>query len=322
MGYEAKFTKIIVAAGFVFGAIQAQAAHVAEKELSLPLLFQHSPARIGRGISAASPSHRQPSISFSKTIELNSGGEARLGRSCFIRNTSHENDMGRGSYYGSPLTQAPGGRITQGSNFEMHLISYEEEFVQLELESKLGTKSPSHKFELSCAHAAIQRWSVADLEAQSGNLFAVRVPASITEQGFAGKPLSSGARVMELKGSRYNGIFGSGLPGTSGIQLLFGANLKAYAQETSAPIMVGRRCKILSQSEDALNDRYLKGSKFSFLGFIPRPEKKSVELAFANWNHSPHQIRIECKGSESEVGTLSLNEIERDLNGALRFYRK
>lgn len=301
------------------GSLPSLAAHVAEKEVALPLLFQHSPARIGRGLSAAHSRILKPSVSFSKAIQLNSNGEARMGRSCMIRNTSHEENMGRGGYYGSPLTQAPGGKIAEGASFDMRLISFDEEFLQLELGARDGS---SRKFELGCAHSSIQRWSVADFEAQSGNLLAVRVPASLVDQSVSNSSNAMSARVMDLKGSRYNGIFGSGLPGTSGIQLNFGANLKAYAQESSAPIMVGRRCKILSQSEDSLNDRYLKGSKFSFLGFIAHPEKRSVELAFANWNHSPHQIRVECKGSETEVGTLTVQEIERDLNGALRFYRK
>jgi hypothetical protein len=319
MGYEAKLINFIVAAGLLIGGTPSRAAHVAEKEVALPLLFQHSPARIGRGLSAAHARILKPSVSFSKAIQLHSNGEARLGRSCLIRNTSHEENMGRGGYYGSPLTQAPGGRIAAGSSFEMRLISFDEEFLQLELGAKDGS---STKFELGCAHSSIQRWSVADLEAHSGNVLAIRVPASLVDQTLSGSSHAVKARVMDLKGSRYNGIFGSGLPGTSGIQLNFGANLKAYAQETGTPIMVGRRCRILSQSENSLNDRYLKGSKFSFLGFIAHPEKRSVELAFANWNQSPHQIRIECKGTEAEVAALPVQEIERDLNGALRFYRK
>jgi hypothetical protein len=321
MGYDAKFTKIIVVAGLLLGSLPSLAAHVAEKEVAFSLLFQNSPARIGRALSTARPlssSVKSPSLSFSKSITLNSNGEARLGRSCFIRNTSHEPPTTPG-YYGTPLTQTPGGEIREGSSFDMALISFAEEFLQIELASK---DESSRRFELACAHSSIQKWSIADFEAQSGNLVAIRVPASLAEQSM---PRGNGvphSKVMDLKGSRYNGIFGSGLPGTSGIQLNFGANLKAYAQETSTPIMVGRKCRILSQSENSLNDRYIKGSKFSFLGFIAHPEKKSVELAFANWNQSPHQIRIECKGTEAEVAALSVQEIERDLNGALRFYRK
>ena len=293
--------------------------HLAEKEIPFSYIFKNSsPAKMGRSLSS-SQSKTAPSLSFKSRVLLNASGEARIGKSCFVRDVTHSASAGR-TYYNAALGQAPGSRIEPGVVFEMGLIAFQYESLQLELVSKT---LPLQKLELGCSHPNIQAWSVGDFEAYSGHRIVIRVPRAVSElhakHHFSPRELLT---LKDLKGFRYNAAFGSGLPGTSGIQLLFGANLKAYAAETNASLMVGRRCQVVSQKDRSFNARYLKGSKFAFLGYQPKPEAGTVELVFGNWNHSPHQIRLECLGSEGEVKALSFQDIEQDLNGAIHFYRK
>jgi len=320
MGQQIKFTTIVaLAAGLVSLPLTGHATHLASKEVPFTFLFKNTPARMGRTLSSSPILKTLPSLSFTTRIPLNASGEAKVGKACFIRDVTHTESAGH-TYYNSALTGAPGSRVEAGVPFEMGLIAFQYEALQLQLVSK---SAPFQRLELGCANPNIQAWSVADFEAYSGHKIAVRVPSSFAE-------LHARARVSpqnlltlkDLKGFRYNAVFGSGLPGTSGIQLLFGANLKAYAEETDASLMVGRRCQMVSQNGKSIAARYTKGSKFAFLGYQPKPESGTVELVFGNGNHSPHPIRLECIGRESVVKALSFEEIEQDLNGAIRFYRK
>ena len=106
-----------------------------------------------------------------------------------------------------------------------------------------------------------------------------------------------------------------------GIQLLLGANLKAYAEKENASLYAGKRCKLVSQNEVAFGDRYLKGSKFAFREYRVGKNGKT-ELVFDNWNHSPHQVRVECRGDLDQVKQMTVAEVEHDLNGTIQFYRK
>jgi hypothetical protein len=322
MGKQIASTSLIVLmASMLAPASIALAAHRAENEIPFSHLFKNAtPARIGRTLSSSPKATKlSPSLTFTSRIPLNASGEAKLGRACFVRDVTHVESAGH-AYYNSVLGQAPGSRIESGVVFELGLIAFQYEALQLQLVSRTA---PVQRLELGCSHPNIQAWSVADFEAYSGHKLNIRVPHAIrelqTKKRISPRELLT---LKDLKGFRYNAAFGSGLPGTSGIQLLFGANLRAYAEETDASLMVGRRCQMVSQKEKSINARYLKGSKFAFLGYLPKPESKTVELVFGNWNHSPRQIRLECIGSESEVKALSFQEIEQDLNGAIRFYKK
>ncbi len=296
----------------------AQANHLASSEIPLTLLFQNSPAKLGRSLSSArAPQVDTPSLTFKNKIPLNARGEAHLGPHCYIRNTSLAQSAGS-NYLSSALNQTQGGSVPAGNAFFMNLISFQSESLQILLHP---ANHAAQRYELSCAHPNIQSWSVSEFEASSNHLFHVRIPASLAASAkkIVQEPRDSFS-LQELKGSLFNGVFGSGLPGTMGIQLLLGANLKAYAEETNAPLMVGHRCKLVSQANEALESQYIKGSKFAFREY--RVKHGKVELVFDNWNHSPHQVRVECRGSESEVKAMSVAEVEHDLNGIIQFYKK
>jgi hypothetical protein len=320
MGKQFQITGLVALGASLISALSSGAAtHLAEKELPFSFLFKNAtPSRIGRTLSS-SGNKSAPTLFFKSRVFLNASGESKIGKSCSVRDVTNSESAGR-TYYNAALGQAPGSRIAPNVVFEIGLIAFQYESLQLELVSKT---LPVQRLELGCSHPNIQAWSVADFEAYSGHRIVIKVPRSVREMQsktrFAPRELLT---LKDLKGFRYNGVFGSGLPGTSGIQLLFGANLKAYAAETNASLMVGRRCQIVSQKDLSFNARYLKGSKFAFLGYLPKPEAGTVELVFGNWNHSPRQIRLECIGSESEVKALSFQDIEQDLNSAIRFYRK
>jgi hypothetical protein len=100
-----------------------------------------------------------------------------------------------------------------------------------------------------------------------------------------------------------------------------GANLKAYAETSDANLMVGKRCKLISQKNAAFSDQYLKGSKFAFREYRS-VNKGKTELVFDNWNQSPHQVRVECRGELDQVKQMTVADVEHDLNGTIQFYRK
>jgi hypothetical protein len=296
----------------------SSAEHWAHQEAPLQLLFKDAPPRAIRGLSSQG-TPKLPVLTFHRAVSLNSSGESKIGKSCFVRDTSLAQHSGR-DYFNSAMAQTPGGKIKAGETFDMGLISAQFESIRIELISKI---KPFRRLEIGCTQANIQDWTISDFETSTAHAVSVKIPSSIPGVRFAQSNRGvSSARIKDLKGFRYNGVFGSGLPGTSGVQLLFGANLKAYSDETGASLMQGRRCRVKAQAARSFNDRYFKGSKFSFLGYLPKPEMGTVEMVFGNWNHSPHQIHIECLGSESSVRELALKDIESDLNGAIQFYRK
>jgi len=318
MGEHKNTIQLVATLVAVFLGAEASGTQLASKEVPFTLLFKSYPAKIGRGLSS-SRKRILPTVTFNRTIAFSSSGEARIGKTCSIRNVTLSQASGH-NYYNSALAQSQGGSVKAGSTFEMGLISFQFESLQLELSSK---SARGMKLELGCAHPSIQNWSVSDFEAYSSHQLTVRVPASLAAERVLHSAKSGTlALIQDLKGFRFNGVFGSGLPGTSGIQLLIGANLKAYSAETSIPLLIGRRCQMVSQSSASFNDRYLKGAKFAFRGYRSNPEAGTVELVFDNLNHSPHELKVECIGQEAEVKQMSLQEVERDLNGAIRFYRK
>jgi hypothetical protein len=309
-----QLSALILASGL--SSAPAFAVHASYTEIPLASIFKIG-AKAGRDLSSATPVEFSPSISFKKAVVLNSKGEAILGKNCFLRNTSSSHSSGS-NYVSSALTRIPGGRIESGIPFSLSLQSIHDDSMQILIHtvSKSGPQ-----FELSCAHPNIAEWSISDFETSTRHSARVRVPASLAQTVKDIKGIGA-ARflIQEMKGSILNGLFGSGLPGTAGIQLLLGANLRAFAKETDATLMLGKRCKLVSQSAESLDGRYQKGAKFAFREYQIKNGK--VELIFDNWNHSPHQVRVECKGTEQEVKNLSVAEVARDLNGTVQFYQK
>ena len=287
-------------------------------EVPLPALFQYSPNQLGRSVSSArTETYFAPHLIFKKDIVLNQVGAASLGDRCSVVavNATDAQNIG---YFNSHLNVAPGGKIADGTSYEMRLISFQPEVLKVALVAASATQA---RLELTCTHPAIQTWTVSEFESKLNQAARVHASAKLAKlkQVVATAPASQ--ELNTLRGSLFNGVFGSGLPGTMGIQLLLGANLKAYAEESNAKLMVGKRCKLLSQKTAAYGDSYLKGSKFAFREYRVIDSGKT-ELVFDNWNHSPHQVRVECRGDLDHVKQMTVAEVEHDLNGTIAFYRK
>lgn len=290
-------------------------------DVPMPVLFQHSPAELGRNVTAVKNSHypSAPTLTFKSLVVLNHNGATQLGDRCAITTLHSGEGMERG-YFNSPLTHAPGGMIEANTAFEMRLISYQSEVLKIEL---LNAKAPTKKLELTCTHSNIQLWTVAQFEAHLEQKVRVHAPDSLSSVELKHAASStSKISISALRGSFFSGLFGSGLPGTMGIQLLLGANLKAYSEETNASLVVGKRCRLVSQGEQAMSAEYLKGSKFAFREYHATPGAKHVELVFDNWNHSPHQVRVQCQGTLDQVKKMTFAEVEHDLSGSIQFYEK
>ena len=301
--------------------LSSHAALAVTMDVPMPVLFQHSPAQLGRNVTAVSNSHypSAPTLTFKSPVVLNHNGATQLGDRCAV-SSLHSGEGLEHGYFNSPLTHTPGGMIEAATAYEMRLISYQSEVLKIELSN---AKSRAEKLELTCTHPNIQSWTVAQFEAHLDQNVRIHAPDSLSSVELKRQASStSKISVSDLRGSFFNGLFGSGLPGTMGIQLLLGANLKAYAEETNASLVVGKRCRLMSQGEQAMSAEYLKGSKFAFREYRATAGAKHVELVFDNWNHSPHQVRVQCQGSLAEVKKMTFAEVEHDLSGAVQFYEK
>jgi hypothetical protein len=298
-------------------ALIASPAVAGSFEVPLSALFQYSPVQLGRSVNTVrSNTYFAPRLIFKKEIALSQLGEATVGERCAIVATKAETSRG---YFNAYLNVAPGGKILENSSYEMRLISYSQDLLKISL---VGAKESIHALELTCTHPSIQSWTVSEFESKLGFQARVYASAKIADmKKFAHAVGKTSDSLDSLKGSMFNGLFGSGLPGTMGIQLLLGANLKAYAETSNANLMVGKRCKLISQKNAAMSDQYLKGSKFAFREYRS-VNKGKTELVFDNWNQSPHQVRVECRGDLENVKQMTVAEVEHDLNGTIQFYRK
>ncbi len=303
---------------YVLSSFSAQAANL---EIPFATLFQNSPAKLGRSIDSTKNKAARPTLRFSSSISFNQHGIAKIGDNCTLTQSTGHSLMGFvNSYFSTPLAHSPGGTIQANAVYELRLVSFKEELLELELFNK---EEKVNRLELTCTHPQIQAWTVSDFEthlAQNAKIHFVPTKAQLKMKSHPA--LRESMLVKDLKGSKYNGWFGSGLPGTMGIQLLLGANLKAYADENNAPIVIGKRCKLVSQESEAINDQYLKGSKFAFRESRVKDDKGNVELIFNNWSHSPHELKVECKGNPINAAPMTVAEVERDLNGTIQFYHK
>jgi hypothetical protein len=290
------------------------------KTLEAPLsaLFQYSPIQLGRSVtSSKSAEPFIPHLIFKRDYALNQMGQVALGNRCGITAVQSDDQKAQG-YFNAPLSVAPGGKISATASYEMSLISYQQELLKIKL---LSAKESPRQLELTCTHTNILDWTISQFESELKHGARVYASAKLADFKIAPRTGQPEHSLSSLTGSFFNGLFGSGLPGTTGIQLLLGANLKAYADEMNAPLMVGKKCKLLSQDSAAFSDHYLKGSKFAFRE-IRMNGKNKVEFIFDNWNHSPHQLKVECRGEMNDVKHMTLAQVEHDLNGTIQFYQK
>jgi hypothetical protein len=310
----------IISVACLFSTASAMGASF---EIPLPALFQYSPTQLGRSItSKRSVTSFAPRLTFKSEITLNEEGQASMGERCVV--SSENVSTPSVGFFNSGMNVVSGGKILAQSSYEMRLVSYQQEVLKISLK---GSMEKLRSLELTCTDPNIQSWTVSEFETALHNK--ARVYASAELAAFAVSAGSVSARAVagdtslmgSINGSQINGLFGSGLPGTTGVQLLLGADLKAYAEATNATLERGKSCKLISQGNAALNDQYLKGSKFAFREMRVIKAGK-VEFVFDNWNHSPHQVRVECRGDIAHVQQMTLAEVEHDLNGTIQFYRK
>lgn len=176
--------------------------------------------------------------------------------------------------------------------------------------------------EVSCENQQVNTWTVSHFESHSDNALELHTFIGKTDHSIVRRVPSEGISIKNFKGSQFNGLFGSGLPGTVGMQLLVGSNLNAFRDPAGTSIVIGKKCTLVSQAAHSIGSEYKKDSRYGYMGYKVHAEDHSVDLIFENWSYSPHEIRVKCQGSESEVLKMNSASIERDLNGAIQFYKK
>ena len=311
---------VSVSASFLLASLFGATAMGASFEIPLPALFQYSPTQLGRSImSKRTVTAFAPRLTFKNEIMLNQMGQASIGERCVV--SSENIATPSQGFFNSGMNVTSGGKILAQSSYEMRLISYQQEVLKLSLNGSMETMQ---SLELTCTHPNIQSWTVSEFETalnHEARVYASAQLAAFAVQATDHPAAKDSSLLSSFHGSMFNGLFGSGLPGTTGIQLLLGADLKAYAEETNATLERGKSCKLISQGDAAIGAQYLKGSKFAFREM--RVLKAGhVEFVFDNWNHSPHQVRVECRGDIAHVQQMTVAEVEHDLNGTIQFYRK
>ena len=302
---------------YVLISAHAEAAPRALSDLNLLRLFHAFPAA-GTLVNRLPSSTKTlpPYLQFTQNLPLNHG-VANLPGACSLRTVSAS--KGHSSYFNQILETLPAQVLSRNSIYTFQGLHSRDQTFSAIFKSD---KEPQ-LIEISCAHPELKDWTVSHFESELSGKAELRVYPESNPKKRIMPPFSvSMINVKSFNGSWANGLFGSGLPGTVGIQLMMGTNLKAFREPAGASIVRGRRCTLIAQESASLDSSYKKDSRFGFLGPIVKAEENLVELVFDNWNYSPHQIRVQCSGSKAEVLAMNSREIERDLNGAVHFYQK
>ena len=297
--------------------ISTEAAPRAQSDLILLRLF-HAFAGVGTFVNRLPSSAKTlpPYLHFTQAIPLDHG-MSHLQGECSLRSVSKSSV--NSSYFNQILDTAPAQTLNADSNYVFQAVHVRDQSFTAIFKNEKETPSV---IEISCTHPQVNEWTVSHFESELSGSAELRVyPESTPKKAMTPMAVSM-IHVKDFQGSWANGLFGSGLPGTVGIQLLIGTNLKAFREPASAPLVRGKHCTLIAQETAALDSSYVKDSRFAFLGYKVSAPNHAVELVFDNWNYSPHQIRIQCTGLESEVLAMNSGEIERDLNGAVHFYQK
>ena len=275
--------------------------------------------KLNRSTSSDHQTTVLPSLVFKKEVNLDSFGSAQIGNSCVVRTVTKSCTPHSVSAYDSVFMSGAKETIPAESQYVLNAFASQNGVMSAEFKSKGASIC---KISVSCSHSDLQQWTVEDFEDQVSGVFEVHsyLPKNIVSSD-AQQSITSHS-VKALSGTFLNGLFGSGLPGQYGIQLHIGANLNVYREPAGAHLFEGKKCMLVAQESDSISGKYEKGAKYTFLGFSAHPETKSTDLVFANWSYSPHQIRINCKGTQAQVQELKFEELEHDLNQTIAFYKK
>ncbi len=262
---------------------------------------------------------QMPYVVLNRSIPLVKNGNIPLGDSCSVHALAQSCNVSSSGYYNQILNSTPGDVLKSGKKYNFDSMKlFSDSFSAIfknEAESMCA-------IEISCHNQQIKSWTVSHFETHSSNAFELHSFIGKDDHSIVRQVPKAGLDVKNFKGHWANAFFGSGLPGTVGMQLLVGSNLKAFPNPLNAPIVIGKKCSLMSQESDSIGTEYAKDSRYGFLGYKVLQEEHMVELLFGNWSYSPHQIRVKCQGDEKEVFAMNSAKIESDLNGAIQFYSK
>lgn len=261
--------------------------------------------------------NRELQVRIRKDIEINSQGFYQLGTSCVLRTIDRE--ANGNNYVWSALLNPTTRTIEAGTEFSVQKIGIRPGQLSAQLSVD---KMEASTLEMFCENPRIQDWTVTSFEIRTQGVLELRsnIQRDPATESHAYK--LPDANLQNLVGSNLNGYFGSGLPGTSGVQLLIGSNPQAFAENGNRALWVGNRCSVLGEETPNNSGQYAKDSKFAYQGKNIDLEKNKVRFQFRNWGYSLETLTVECNGSPAEVLTMSTAQVEADLNHSIHFYNK
>jgi hypothetical protein len=341
---ETRITSLFIVLGVVFGMAaslsfsqfaeaksftRAQSLPKAEAEFNVYRLFQiqsgavqfaYIPNQADRSPSDFSNEFlkRELQVRFKRAIQISNQQPHTLGASCSLRSMKGVDKSG--NLLNSLLPLPTSIQIEEGAEYYVQNIVTEGPTLKAELAPQ---KSKPSRIELHCRHPQLSQWTVTSFEMHNQGAFELRTniqrdPASLSHS--YGPHLNS--TLASLTGNRWNGFFGSGLPSTSGVQLLIGAQLSAFAENQNRALWVGNKCAVLNTNSKTDSGDYLKDSKFAFTRTEVQPSENKVRFHFENLSYEHASLTVECQGEASEVLAMSTADVENDLNQILHFYRK
>lgn len=261
--------------------------------------------------------NRELQIRFKKNLRMSSQGLFQLGSSCALRSVPVESNSN--NYVWTAMLNPTTQTIEAGSEYSVQKIILRP--GQLRAQLSLQKAQPS-TLEIFCENPRIQDWTVTGFEIRTRGVLELRSNIQRDPATESRAYKLPGESLRHLSGSEYNGYFGSGLPGTSGVQLLIGSNPKAFADNGNRALWVGNRCAVLGEESPSNSARYTKDSKFAYQGKAIDLEKNKVRFQFRNWGYSLENLTIECQGSPAEVLEMTTAQVEADLNHSIHFYNK
>lgn len=282
--------------------LQIQAGDVLLASISTPMEFLN----------------RDLQVRFRKSLSIPSQHPVSLGASCALRSLQTNEAIQNSTL--TAISNSSGQRIAAGTELHLQNINVDSQSFRAVLADQ---KSRRGRLELTCNHPKIHDWSVTSFEIHTQGLFEIR--SNIQRDPAAeihSKPLEIGVALKTLQGHPWNGYFGSGLPGTAGIQLLIGSNPRAFSNNGNEALWVGSKCRLLGEESSLDSVEYKKDSKFAYVGRSIDTAKGKVQFHFQNWAYSLEHITIECGGYPHEVLSMTTAQVENDLNGAIHFYNK
>jgi hypothetical protein len=261
--------------------------------------------------------NRELQFRFKADLEIPADGIYRLGTGCHLRSLDPANSAR--SYFWTALRGGYSHTVRAGTELVVQKIGLRPGQLRAELSR---SKTAAAEIELVCSNPKIQEWTVTSFEIRTKGVLELRSniqrdPA--TESHAYALP---GLSLSELAGHEYNGYFGSGLPGTSGIQLLIGSNPQAFAHNDNRALWVGNRCAVIGEENPSNTAQYNKDSKFAYQGRVVDSEQGKVQFQFRNWGYSLETLTVECSGTPSEVLAMTTAQVEADLNQSVHFYNK